>query len=362
MLNYINNLEIKNYKSIKDMQFECSRINLFIGKPNVGKSNILEAVSLLGNLPDQSGKKFFSDDINYKIIHNLFTDNIIDNPICILTDNSYAAIKFFKSKSIFGYFIDLTANQLDMELLNKTKDYEIYSSLFMSNNLINTTKLAELKTTISIESDGSYSFFNFGDTKSKVFNYKFKRNADFNLNEEYYLLPPNGNNLFRIINTNETLRNFITTVIKDYGLEMFYFPVENDYKLLKKSKGIAYYVHFSLLADTLQRIIFYKAAIYSNSDSVLIFEEPEVNSFPPYIQELARDIVDSKTNQFFISTHSPYLLNTILDSAGTDVGLYIVDYKNNETVIKKLSEQEISEILDYGTDIFLNIKDYSIDD
>lgn len=41
----IKNLTIKNYKSIKNLDIETSRINLFIGEHNSGKSNILEALS-----------------------------------------------------------------------------------------------------------------------------------------------------------------------------------------------------------------------------------------------------------------------------------------------------------------------------
>ena len=39
-------IEIKRFKSIKHIVLkECKRINLLIGKPNVGKSNILEALT-----------------------------------------------------------------------------------------------------------------------------------------------------------------------------------------------------------------------------------------------------------------------------------------------------------------------------
>lgn len=39
-------IEIKNFKSIRHIVLEnCKRINLLIGRPNVGKSNILEALT-----------------------------------------------------------------------------------------------------------------------------------------------------------------------------------------------------------------------------------------------------------------------------------------------------------------------------
>ena len=46
----IKNLEIKNFKSIKHLKLDCKRINLFIGEPNTGKSNILETLGILSHL------------------------------------------------------------------------------------------------------------------------------------------------------------------------------------------------------------------------------------------------------------------------------------------------------------------------
>ncbi len=42
----IKTLEIKNFKSIKHLKLDCKRVNVFIGKPNTGKSNILESVGI----------------------------------------------------------------------------------------------------------------------------------------------------------------------------------------------------------------------------------------------------------------------------------------------------------------------------
>ena len=46
MKNFIKSLTIVNFKSIKHLDLNCKRINIFIGKPNVGKSNILEGLGL----------------------------------------------------------------------------------------------------------------------------------------------------------------------------------------------------------------------------------------------------------------------------------------------------------------------------
>ena len=42
----IKSLDVKNFKSIKHLQLNCEKVNVFIGKPNTGKSNILESIGI----------------------------------------------------------------------------------------------------------------------------------------------------------------------------------------------------------------------------------------------------------------------------------------------------------------------------
>ena len=43
----ISRVTIANYKSVENADFEARRVNVFIGEPNSGKSNLLEAVGFL---------------------------------------------------------------------------------------------------------------------------------------------------------------------------------------------------------------------------------------------------------------------------------------------------------------------------
>ena len=43
----VRNIRIKHFKSLEDVEIKgCKRYNLFVGRPNVGKSNLLEALAL----------------------------------------------------------------------------------------------------------------------------------------------------------------------------------------------------------------------------------------------------------------------------------------------------------------------------
>jgi AAA15 family ATPase/GTPase len=37
-------VSIRNFKSVKELEFEPRRVNVFIGEPNAGKSNLVEAL------------------------------------------------------------------------------------------------------------------------------------------------------------------------------------------------------------------------------------------------------------------------------------------------------------------------------
>lgn len=43
----ISRVSIANYKSIREIDFAARRVNVFIGEPNSGKSNLLEAIGLM---------------------------------------------------------------------------------------------------------------------------------------------------------------------------------------------------------------------------------------------------------------------------------------------------------------------------
>ena len=350
MQNFIKNIEIENYKSIKKQNFDCERINLFIGRPNVGKSNLLEALSLLGK---HSGDRFYSDYLNYEEIPNLFYDQNIESIIKIKTDKSLLLLKYFISSNDFAYILDFKNLKEPQELIKKVKD-----SAYFINQYIKDKDLGDKYTIFSFNLKGNIENASDLDAKSNIFSYDFKKNIDNKKLSINRLSSPFGENIFEIIVGYQKLRNDLTSYLNHYDLEIVYSFKDQTFHIQKKINGVVYETPYSLLADTLQRIIFYNAAIYSNSDSVLIFEEPEVNSFPPYIQELAENIVDSESNQFFISTHSPYLLNTIIEKNRKDIGVFIVEYRDHQTIVKKLTEDDISELLDYGTDIFLNIEDF----
>jgi hypothetical protein len=49
----LRSLQIRNYKTIEDLELDLRRVNIFIGPPSSGKTAILEAIGLLGEYYDR---------------------------------------------------------------------------------------------------------------------------------------------------------------------------------------------------------------------------------------------------------------------------------------------------------------------
>jgi AAA15 family ATPase/GTPase len=175
------------------------------------------------------------------------------------------------------------------------------------------------------------------------------------------LLPPHGHNLFPIIANNKEIWKEAKDRFEKYKLNLVYKQHENTFEIQKNVEGFVTDYPYENMADTLQRIIFYLTAIESNKNSVLVFEEPEAHAFPPYTRELAERIALDDENQYFLTTHSPYLLNTLL-SAGElgneHLNLVVVYYEDYETKVKVLTPEEVKYAAYLNDDVFFNLSKF----
>ena len=136
-------------------------------------------------------------------------------------------------------------------------------------------------------------------------------------------------------------------------------PQENKIEVIKSLEDDIIISHpYSLASETFQRLTFYQAAILSNHDSVLVFEEPESHSFPYHTKFLAEQIaLDENGNQYFIATHNPYFLLPVLEKAKKeDVAVHIVYYEDYQTKTRELAPDDLAELAE--VDVFTNLERY----
>lgn len=322
MEKFIHHIYIRNFKSLKSCELvDCKRINLFIGRPNVGKSNIIEALSMftIPFLKENSSKKL-SSLVRIENESELFYNGNWDEEAKIETNQSSCLIQYNPKIGLKAY---LGHNE------------ESYGA-----NIDERLNIASMFTT-------SY-------TPANIKRYVYNSQIKYKKGHSKYLIPPFGHNLLSIIENYPNLRKAVVDFFSEYKLEIAFDKSSQTIKILQRNKGEIFLIPYNSIADTLQRIIFYKAAIESNTDCTLLFEEPEAHSFPPYMTHLTQEMIYKKDNQFFIATHSPFILNNLLENAQEELAVFNVDYKDNQTQIKRLTSDELHEAYQSGVDFFTN--------
>lgn len=352
-------IAIKNFKSIKDLELDCKRVNVFIGAPNVGKSNIIEALSLFNVPYTEKNDKPFDSLIRFVTLKNLFYDNIPNQTIEVTTDLGAAFLKYNYNESLFTFSISSEPSIKEINNLNDIRDEFSIKG-----------KRASIVEKFSSKSMGLFinEYGTKGEAMSDVIfpgffsairKYDFDKESRLNHGFSNYLLPPDGRNLITIIQNHSRFFSEISSFFDEYGLEILYDVEDNLFEIQKKVNKVVYKYPFTLIADTLQRIIFYLAAVELNQNAVLLFEEPETHSFPPYTKLLAQRISDATDNQFFITTHSPYLLQNIIENTAIDdLNVCVTGFENYQTRVKPLHKTEIGEILDNNIDVFYNLENF----
>jgi AAA15 family ATPase/GTPase len=327
----VKDLSISNYKSIRHLDLLCKKLNVFIGEPNSGKSNIIEALSLLAQ--GVLTKDNFKDVIRFKTIGDLFFDSNINKSISVKTDILNGTLSYSKTD--------------DGNLHNQFK--------FILSDPTNINKERSNNSDIYISHDGSIGNY-VHNIKMDFLYYAYKRLSNFEQHYLPHLAPPYGNNLPGILLANPELRKWVSDFFKSKGFKIGLKPTENEIYITKVIDEVDYSYPYLSISETLQRVIFYMMAMESNKNKILLLDEPDSNTFPFYTKFLGERMALDETNQFFVTTHNPYLLLNLIEKSSFDnINVCVVQMKKYETVLTVLNENQISQVLDFNSDVFLNL-------
>jgi len=313
----VQDIAIKNFKSLIDLKFKAKKVNIFIGEPNTGKSNILEALGLFGWSHGDKGQ------IRYKSAENLFSDNDVTIPIEI-------------NASPYHYLLKYEGDKFSLNITENNK------SLFRKGaGGIVITESEELR------------------RKSIFKHYKFRTPSTSTSPDQgnfTYLIPPHGSNLFDILNTNKKVKEYVKTVLKEHGYQLRLRMQGKEIEVTKEIDEVYYDFPYQIISDTLQRIIFYIAIVETNTNSILLLEEPEAHTFPFYTKHLAERIALDENNQYFIVTHNPYFLISLVEKTNIDdLGVFVTYMQDYQTKVRPFEKNEYAELLDLNADIFFNL-------
>jgi hypothetical protein len=192
--------------------------------------------------------------------------------------------------------------------------------------------------------------------------YRFRSRNVYRSREDRFVVPPDAPNLLEVVRTSgRELVIALSNLFSKYGLalvlEMPSGSIKLQHSIGEEDIPIVASLPYSLLSDTLQRMVFNLAIILGNKKMVIALEEPETHTFPVYVKYLAEKIArDKNDNQYFISTHNPYFLISLLEKAPKkDVNVFITSLENYETKVRMLTDKHREEILDLDLDVFFNL-------
>ena len=349
----IDNIEIKNFKSIRHQKIEgCKRINVFVGPPNVGKSNILEALSLFGLMDFAFNTSVSLQELTrINKFYQLFFDGLI-NEDSIISLNDDLKITIGISTKLDIKFTTLekpgSIKPIDVSEWNKESKETILKSFECTSPENNINFVAALATKLSNNSIYPVRKYFFKNLSTSV---KYDTLAK-------HLISPFGENISDIIFSISDVKNKVLALFDTFKLKISRSESQGFFTLLKElSDGSFLILDFGLIAETLQRLIFHQAAILSNKNAILLFEEPESHLYEPYILDITNSIKNDKNNnQYFIVTHNQYFVDELLrdEESRNDTNIYLVGSEKGETKVKLLSPEVSKDVYQTGLNIFFN--------
>lgn len=343
-------LAIRNFKSVEHVELNCRRVNVLIGEPNTGKSNILEALGLISYVG------YFKDPIDLQSfvrcdeVSNLFYDGDLSREIEITLGG--------RDELFGGRYQRQSWDRLQLQFSNgkflgrveaETRDQS--SEETVSNQQLDYSMSGDYQSLDVRRAD-----YPQGSVESCKF-YKFVPSSIFPEKVSDFLLPPSGANLMYLLLHDRELRAEASQLFLSRGLRLILRPQEDKIEIWKDLDDVVVSHPYHLASDTFQRLVFYMAALRTNSDSVLVFEEPEAHAFPYYTKYLAESIaLDERGNQYFVSTRNPYFLLPVLEKTlADDIAIFITYYEDYQTKIMQLPPEDLERIFD-EIDVFSNIE------
>ncbi len=312
----VNSVNIQNFKSLRSVTFQPTRINLFIGEPNTGKSNILEALAFFS--PGVVREPLFHELLRFKNTADLFFDQRVSQPLCIDIGDFKVSLEF--KEGMFQGTIHINGT--------------ITARFVMSHSAL--IQWQDLRTTIRY--------------------YAFKPLTTFPNGQPGNLISPFGENLVAVLYSNEDLRQRIGAIVRSKGFRLQIKPTENELLIAKDVNDELYSYPWATVSETLRRIVFFMAVLETNENATLVLDEPEANTFPFYTKYLAERIALDSSNQFFITTHNPYLLSSIVEKAkSTELSVFVARMENFETKLSRIEDKRLPDLLELNSDAFFNL-------
>ena len=326
-----NRIQIKGFKSIKELNLELKDINILIGANGSGKSNLLSFFEML--------KWLFDNDLDYYVKKSGGANRLL-----------YFGRK--QTKEI----------ELDLEYSNCNNINNHFNFALLSDNLNNLTftdKLCNISAELLKKAvEGQNCFGDFNNLRVYHFQDTTLESAMMsnpNVHDNEYL-KPDGSNLASFLYLlkrafPEHYKHIVSVIqlvapfFEDFRLKPFvenenYIRLEWIHKEQKED-----YFDVSVLSDGTLRFICLVTLLLQPDEllpEIIIIDEPELGLHPYAINLLSGIIKSVSTKrQLIISTQSTDFINNFEPE-----DIIIVDYEDNQSKFTRHKSQDLKEWLE----------------
>ncbi len=356
-----------NYRSIgKEPVFlyPLSRINLFVGPNNCGKSNILRFIrynhrlSLKSNI-NLSDKPNYDDSaeliIYYPVLDEYFNQLLIPEYIKDWFILLLKSDLFHATENILWAPKDLPdLNKIVANIPFHPSEIEYVAKTFTGscdNDVLSNVKRIIYK--FFLRCERTYNFCKWPDQSI----YYIEASRDLYDHNKNSFLDNNTiiNKLFEMINhdANDSkskkdiikINNFVSDLIgRDVQLIIPHDLKSIDLRYLKEGEGEYEQYGLDHLGSGIHEIIYFAVACTVCHNAIICIDEPEIHMHPSLQRKFLEYISENTDNQYFIATHSASFLNTNCKN----ISIFMVSKEKTEfTKCSYVSSQyELSNLVD----------------
>lgn len=341
----IEQVYIKNYKSIKELKLPLNRLNVLIGSNGAGKSNFISFFELTKAIYEQrlGSYTLFKGGIDSL----LYQGRKISPSISGMLDFNNTNAFFFEIKPTQANkgYIERTGDYFNCNGKDG-KDYSRdwnktqWDSAVEESSLMDNPKwrASYLKKYLS-----SFTVYHFHDTSESS-----PLRGDCNVNDNEYLRD-NGSNLaaylYALMHNDEKAFKLIEGVVRSIAPYFKCFNLHPDkinnenIRLEWLERDTDMYLNgYSFSDGTIRFIALATLLLQTNLPEVIIIDEPELGLHPAAINKLAALIKKASVkSQIIISTQSTNLVNCF---EADDI--IVVDRENNQSTFRHLCGNELN--------------------
>lgn len=310
----ITNITVKNFRSFNEegvVLDNLAKVNLFIGKNNVGKSNILNFLNLLHRFPVGNGLGGSSEPLDIKNYHKHDLEKAIEFRVTFEATEKHLGSSNFAllgSPKFLSFTYSVTTNQkeskcnLRSSFLDELPELTVREFVKQARGVSGgnySDRLNEAKNIINAENFANFPQVHFFNEFRQLTENTDLRKRLREIVEPSYRVPGSKQK-------KERLTKFISEIL-GYKIEIKIPNPEEEIEI-EDENGLQQPI--SSIGSGIHQVIMLGMELVALNNSIVCIDEPELHMHPT-MQRTFLDFVskDENDNIFFISTHS----NSFLD-------------------------------------------------